>query len=209
MFLGTPVLAQEADLSPEMAIDNSITGDGEMDMLLSSLPSAEEVLAATPGGPVLEVSEDAVGAGGPPPDGPHPGGPPHPEWHKGGGHHHGPFGALRGNLALTTDQYEKLYSIKNQFSDANGPKMLKLHQLHRQLKESLASADFDAKRSSDIASSIASVKADLDKSHMERMIACAGVLTSDQRKALHDEMIKHEAMGGMHHGHGGHGFHGA
>jgi Spy/CpxP family protein refolding chaperone len=198
MFLGMPALAQEADFSPEMTADDSLTGDGEMDMLLAALPSAESVLAATPGGPVLDVADPAVGAGGPP-GGPHMGG-----FHHGG--HHGPFGALQGPLALTSDQYERLYSLKNQSSDANGPKMMQLHQLHRQLKDSLASADLDTKRSSDIASKIVSIKAELDRSRMDRLIACAGVLTSDQRKALHDEMVKHAVMGGMHHhGHGGHG----
>ena len=63
MFLGMPALAQEADFSPEMTADDSLTGDGEMDMLLAALPSAESVLAATPGGPVLDVADPAVGAG--------------------------------------------------------------------------------------------------------------------------------------------------
>ena len=123
MFLSMPAQAQEADFSPEMAADDSLTGDSEIDGLLATLPSAESVLAATPGGPVLDVAEPAVGAGGPM-GGPM-GGPAHHEWHKG---HHGPWGVLEGPLALTTDQYELLYSLKNQAADANGPKMVQLHQ---------------------------------------------------------------------------------
>src|ERR1700733_13635164 len=139
MFLGMPALAQEAGFTPEMTADDSLTGDAEMDMLLAALPSADSVVAAAPGGPVLDVADPAAGAGGPAGGPPHMGG-----WHHGG--HHGPFGALQGPLALTSDQYERLYSLKNQSMDANGSKMLQLHQLHRQLRDSLASADFDPKK---------------------------------------------------------------
>ncbi|MDR3615913.1 MAG: hypothetical protein P4L53_20310 [Candidatus Obscuribacterales bacterium] len=123
-------------------------------------------------------------------------------------HHEGP---LSGANKLTDDQCEKLYSLHNQFLDAQGPKLAKLGALHRQLKDSLASADFNAKRSADLGAQINALKSEIDAAKMDRLIASAQVLTTDQRRALHEHMIRHAAMlPGLagpigHHGHEGHG----
>src|SRR4029453_8264497 len=47
----------------------------------------------------------------------------------------GPFGFLQGDLALTDDQFEKLYQLKNQFLDKAGPKMLALKTSEREMRD--------------------------------------------------------------------------
>lgn len=194
LLVAKPVFAQEAVPGPdqEPGVQEAMTPEA-FDLLIA--------MGTPPEGMVIEGNAVAVGAGdsaavnvG------------HREWH-----HEGP---LSGANKLTDDQCEKLYSLHNQFLDAQGPKMAKLAQLHRQLKDSLASANFDAKRSADLGAQINSLKAEIDAAKMDRLIASAQVLTPDQRKELHEHMIRHAAMlpglagpigHGHHHGHGGPG----
>lgn len=121
-------------------------------------------------------------------------------WHHG---HRGPLSALHGPLALTNEQCEKLYALRNDFLDQNIEKMVKLGKLRRQLMESLASANPDSKRSADIAAQITSAKADLERAKLDRLIASANVLTPEQRTAIHEQMIRHSVMSGMLGGHKG------
>ena len=191
LVVAKPVFAQEAQLSDGENTQEAMVGSSEIDVLLAVAPISESSFAVAP-------ATVAVGAGGAVEGGA--GG----KWH-----HEGP---LSGANALTDDQYEKLYSLRNQFMDSQSSKYAQLGVLHRQLKDSLAASDFDAKRSASIASKITSLKSEIDAAKMDRLIASAQVLTSDQRKALHEHMIRHAAMipgmaGPLGHGHH-HGWHG-
>jgi Spy/CpxP family protein refolding chaperone len=188
LLVAKPVFAQEAAPVQEQDVQQAMTPEA-FDILLAVTAPSE--------GFAFQGDSVAVGAGGDSAAmGP-----------KGGWHHEGP---LSGANALTDDQCERLYSLHNQFLDSQGPKMAKLGALHRQLKDSLASANFDAKRSADLGSQINALKSEIDAAKMDRLIASAQVLTSEQRHALHEHMIRHSAMlpglaGPLGHEHGGHG----
>jgi Spy/CpxP family protein refolding chaperone len=164
--------------------------------LMAILPASAEV-AILPDGPA--PADDTVGAG-------------MPEGHErgkwGGPHHHGIFGALEGPNALSSDQFEKLYSLHNAFLDRIGPKKTELGKLHRQLRDALVNPSFDAKAVSDIGGRINSLKSEIASAKLDHVIAAAQVLTPDQRKALRERMIRHSVEmghGGEHgHGHGPH-----
>jgi len=193
LLVAKPVFAQEAVPVQDQGIQEAMTPEA-FDILLAVTAPGEgfafggDAVAVGSGG-----ESSAMSVGG-----------------KGGWHHEGP---LSGANRLTDDQCEKLYSLHNQFLDSQGPKMAKLGALHRQLKDSLASADFNAKRSADLGAQINALKSEIDAAKMDRLIASAQVLTSDQRRALHEHMIRHAAMlpglagpiGFGHHGHEGHG----
>ncbi|HEY9714640.1 MAG TPA: periplasmic heavy metal sensor [Chroococcales cyanobacterium] len=145
-----------------------------------------------------------------------PGGPPPPGEH--GFHHHGfhhPH-ILTGALALTDDQYQRFYDLKQSYLDAVGPRVLQKRTLERHLKNELIATDIDTKKVKDIERDLNSVKADLANQRIDHLIAMSQILTPDQRKAIHTAIIKHgfamHAMGceGGMHGHHGmkhHGFH--
>ena len=166
--------------------------------LLSVLPATAEV-AVLPEAPT--PADETVGAGME--HGGHEG-----KWHGGGMHHKGILGSLEGPLAVTDDQYEKLYSLRNAYLDRIAPKTMQIGQLHRQMKDALVSANLDAKAVSDLGGRINGLKNEIATAKLDRVIASAQVLTPDQRKALHDRMIRHsvemEHMGGEHGGHHGH-----
>ncbi len=171
----------------------------DLDSELMAILPPQEAMAVLPDAP--NAGEEAtVGAGMT--GGPDHGGPGHEgPW---GHRHNGMLGALQGPLAVTDDQYEKLYSLKNQYLDTVGPKALQMGQLSRKLKDTLCSSSLDAKAAADLGSRINGLKSEIAQAKMDRMIASAQVLTSDQRKALHDRMIRHAVEGG----HGGmHGHH--
>jgi Spy/CpxP family protein refolding chaperone len=159
--------------------------------LMAILPASAEV-AILPDGPA--PADDTVGAG-------------MPEGGKGkwgGGHHHGMFSALEGPLAVSDDQFEKLHALHNAFLDRIAPKKMELGKLHRQFVDALVNASMDPKTVSDLGTRINSLKSDIAAAKLDHVIASAQVLTSDQRKALHEHMIRHQVE--MEHGgHGGHG----
>ncbi len=167
--------------------------------LMAILPASAEV-AILPDGPA--PADDTVGAGMA--EGGHEhgkwGGQEHGKW----GHHHGMFAALEGPNALSSDQFEKLYSLHNAFLDRVGPKKTELGKLHRQMKDALVNPSFDAKTVADIGGRINSLKNEIESAMLDHVIAAAQVLTPDQRKALREHMIRHE----VEMGHGGeHGHH--
>lgn len=116
------------------------------------------------------------------------------------GHHRGPFGILQGPLALTDDQYERLYSIKNSSSDAMAPKKTALREATRDLFDALSRDNQDSGKIKSLQSQIASLKADLSSAETNKLVQMSQVLTADQRKAMHMAMIKASLSGfGRHH----------
>jgi Spy/CpxP family protein refolding chaperone len=110
--------------------------------------------------------------------------------------------------ALTDEQYEKLYALRNAFLNTVGPKMSEIGRLHRELKDSLLASDIDSKRVGDLSSRLMALRSEVAQAKMNRLIASAQVLTADQRHALHSDMIRHSATAGLlddHHG--GHSHH--
>ncbi|HEY9684824.1 MAG TPA: periplasmic heavy metal sensor [Oculatellaceae cyanobacterium] len=171
---------------------------------LAALPPSSESMAMAPSvdAPTEGEATIAVGVQGP---GGHEAGP--ECGHEHGRHHHGPLSALKGNLALSDDQYEKLYSLRNQFLDQVAAKAVELGTLHRKMKDALTSPNLDAKAVADMGARINTLKSDIAAAKLNRLIASAQVLTPEQRKAIHDQMVHHsvESFGemghGMHHHH--------
>jgi Spy/CpxP family protein refolding chaperone len=119
---------------------------------------------------------------------------------------------LTGPLALTDDQWEKLYQIQEDSRESMAPKMLQMHTAMHHLMDALASPNQDTKKIKDLQSQLASLHADMCAAHTSKLVAMSQVLTADQRAAIHKGMIKHAVMGGMMQGHmggpgGGHGGH--
>ncbi|HMY54320.1 MAG TPA: periplasmic heavy metal sensor [Candidatus Obscuribacter sp.] len=97
---------------------------------------------------------------------------------------------MKGENALTDEQFEKMYSLKNAMLDKVGPKMAELSSLERQLKDVLTGASIDAKRANDLKNKITQAKSDLASIKVEHQIAMAETLTAEQRKALRQAMVK-------------------
>lgn len=118
---------------------------------------------------------------------------------------------LKGELALTDDQYEKMYNLRNDFLDRVGPKMVEAHALERHLRDVLTSPTIDTKKAGDIKSKLAAAKSDLAEAKADMEIQMAQILTADQRKHVRLAMAKCPMIGGwghrpmMHHPHGGWG----
>ena len=110
--------------------------------------------------------------------------------------HHGP---LEGALAITDDQAEKLHKLHSDYLDDIGPKDLELHKLQRHMKDALMNPDLDSSKVKSMGDQIASLKADLSKMKTDHILACANVLTADQRKAVRMAVIRHH----FHHHMGG------
>ena len=176
----------------------SVSYDDLDSAIMAALPASTE-MAMAPSVDAPTEDEATVAAGMPGPH--HEGGPEH--WK----HHHGPLSALKGNLALTDDQYEKLYALKNQFADQVAAKAVEMGTLHRKLRDAMSAPNFDAKAVADMGSRLNALHSDIAAAKLSRMIASAQVLTPEQRKAIHDEMVHHavesmgEHHGGMHHHH--------
>ncbi|MDZ4834621.1 MAG: hypothetical protein SGJ27_12655 [Candidatus Melainabacteria bacterium] len=80
-----------------------------------------------------------------------------------GGRHHGggcPLWMLDGENAVTDDQYEKLYDLKNRTLDQIGPKMLELHTASRHLRDALTQETIDEKSAKKLQSQITGLKAE-------------------------------------------------
>jgi Spy/CpxP family protein refolding chaperone len=197
--LAIPALADEqmgAVSYDEPNSDQSAIGDmlSEGD-LLAILPA--DALSAVPGAP-MPGQDEAVGAEGP-------GGGPGGEHGRFGKMHHA--GPLSGANALTDDQFEKLYALRNAYMNAVGSKMPELGRLGRELKEALLASDIDTGKVNGITSRMSAIKSDISAAKTARLVGSAQVLTADQRKALRTAMVHHSAMsglpgmGGGHHGH--------
>ncbi|GEM_PF-3097302 len=99
-------------------------------------------------------------------------------------------GVLKGDLALTDDQYEKLFGIKKQLKDQAGPKIVALRSTERDLKDVMSQAQVDRKKVLDLQSKINDQRADLANLRVQSRLDALDVLTDAQRKQLRLRMIK-------------------
>lgn len=106
-----------------------------------------------------------------------------------------PLAALKGDLALTDEQYEKLFSIKKQFLSDAGPKMLALKSSQRDLRDLLSQPKVDKQKVIDLQSQINTQKGDLANLKLEKKLSGLEVLTEEQRKEIRRQMLK-GCMGG-------------
>lgn len=112
---------------------------------------------------------------------------------------------LKGDVAVTDDQYEKLYQLRGDFMDKFAPKMLEVMTLKRHLKDVLTSADIDSSKANDLKKQMASAVQDLANMKIDNEIATMKVYTPEQRKHLRLAMMKCPGMSGWGHGMSGGG----
>ena len=110
---------------------------------------------------------------------------------------------LKGDVAVTDDQYEKLYQLRGDFMDKFAPKMLEVMTLKRHLKDALTSADIDGSKVNDLKKQMVSAVQDLANMKIDNEIATMKVYTPEQRKHLRTAMMKCPGMSGMGRGGGG------
>lgn len=103
---------------------------------------------------------------------------------------------LKGDVAVTDDQYEKLYQLRGDFMDKFAPKMLEVMTLKRHLKDVLTSTDIDSNKANDLKKQMASAVQDLTNLKIENEIATMKVYTPEQRKHLRLAMMKCPGMAG-------------
>lgn len=97
---------------------------------------------------------------------------------------------LEGDNAITDDQRESLYKLKNQLLDEIGPKCLAYASQKRALKDAMTQSELSEKSIQKMIDSIASLKSDMTKIKLSYKLKAAQVFTPEQRKALHMAMIK-------------------
>lgn len=100
------------------------------------------------------------------------------------------FAALQGELALTDEQSEKMYTLKNQFLDKIGPKFVAIRSQERHLRDLLSSAKPDRAQITELQNKINADNAFIASAKTENKLAAMEVLTEAQREALRKEMIK-------------------
>ncbi len=103
---------------------------------------------------------------------------------------------LKGDAAVTDDQYEKLYQLRGDFMDKFAPKMLEVMTLKRHLKDALTSADIDGSKVNDLKKQMASAVQDLTNMKIDNEIAKMKVYTPEQRKHLRLAMMKCPGLSG-------------
>jgi Spy/CpxP family protein refolding chaperone len=103
---------------------------------------------------------------------------------------------LKGDVAVTNEQYEKLHQLKGAFMDKMGSKLVELFSLKRQLKDVLTNADIDSSKANDLKNRIAANVQDMANLKIENEIATMNVYTSEQRRHLREAMLKCPAIGG-------------
>lgn len=165
----------------------------------SDMEEIEIVLNGPDGPPGFD--EPGPGPGGPPPDGemsmafmPPPEaiaamrGGPGGRGRPGGGPC--PIMSLDGENAVTDEQFEKLYDLKNRTLDQIGPKMLELHTAQRHLRDALTQETIDEKAAKKLQSQITSLKADLEGIKLDAKMTMMQTLTGAQRKELRKKMMQ-------------------
>lgn len=106
-----------------------------------------------------------------------------------------PLRGLDGENALTDEQYEKMYELKNKTLDQIGPKMLELMTASRHLRDALTQENIDDKAVKKLQNQITGLKSDVETIKLNSKVELMQSLTAGQRKALRQAMIK--GPGGM------------
>ncbi len=189
-----PAMAQEAPEDYDLL-------DEEAELMLVSVPQTPSFQV-----PVLEVSDSDTaqppiafepsgmtlavrGGGGPGGEGGPGGG-----W-KGGKCGGGGGGCLSGENALTDEQREQIYDLKNKMLDELGPKMAAYGSAKRHLRDVLTQETIDSSQADKLQKQIIALKSDMETLKLSNRTEMAKVLTGSQRKALRQAMMK---FGGGH-----------
>ncbi len=101
-----------------------------------------------------------------------------------------PLSMLDGENAVTDDQFEKLYALKNRTLDQLGPKMLELSTANRHLRDVLTQESIDDKSAKKLQGQITSLKADVEGIKLNSKMEMMQILTGAQRKELRKAMMK-------------------
>jgi len=104
-----------------------------------------------------------------------------------------PFASLEGEHALTDEQYEKLFALKNQFLDKVGPKLAEAMASERDLRDLMTRPQPDRAKIKELQTRINGQKAELANARLDYRLASLDVLTEEQRKEMRRQVIK----GGM------------
>ncbi len=110
----------------------------------------------------------------------------------GWGHRGGPCPALmlEGENAITDDQYEKLYELKNRTLDQMGQKVLDLKTAERHLRDTLSQENIDEKAAKKLQSQIISLKSDIEGIKLDSKLSMMQIFTAAQRKEMRKSMIQ-------------------
>lgn len=114
---------------------------------------------------------------------------------------HGMF--LPKELAVTDEQWARLYAISKEYNDKAAPKMFEMRQAMSTMKDTLMSADVDRSKATATQSKINSLHADLANIKLDKKLAMMGVLTPEQRKELTQRFQKMSVMKEFMSGHRG------
>jgi Spy/CpxP family protein refolding chaperone len=107
-----------------------------------------------------------------------------------------PLYMLEGENAVTSEQYEKLYSLKNSVLDARGPKVLEIMTAKRHLRDELTRESIDEKAVKKLQNQITNAKHDLTVLEMDSKLQMMQILTGAQRKELRKAMVEGPKRGG-------------
>jgi len=192
-IMSTPAFAQQVDVSDLMDDQGNVflsVADPGMGPPPGPPPSFDQMVAAVP--PEGPPGTFDVFVGGP--------------GHGPGGHGGCDGGCpLEGPLALTDDQFAKMYTLKEDMMDKMAPKMAQMSIVHRHLKDALMADNIDSKKVHDLQNDLNALHSDMSSIRLDNKLAMASVLTADQRKALRVAMEKRAVQGGGHRHHHGWG----
>ncbi len=104
--------------------------------------------------------------------------------------HHSMFLGLKGENALSSDQLEKMLSIKTQARDEAQPKVADLISTERKMHDLLTQPNVDKGQVMNLESQINSDKAALGNIRVETKLNELSVLTPQQRQELRNEFVK-------------------
>ncbi len=184
LALSIPVQAQEAADKPPAGFNRPMPPAGSVETADSdemfSARGPNFAMALPPGGPKMDGMMDAAGID---------------------------MGArfLKGDVAVSDAQYEKLHSLRSEFMDKFGPKLVELMGLRRRLKDALVSETIDSSQVSDLRSKMMQAGKEMADLKIDNEIAVMNVYTPEQRKHLHMAMLKCPALNGEMGGMGGFG----
>lgn len=118
-------------------------------------------------------------------------------------------GGFLKELGITTDQLEKMNTLKLGFESSVAPKKAELMTLSRELRDDITKPGVSKSQLLSLQSKINGIRDDLSTSRISYMADKIAILTPDQQAKIREFSLKHNMGGGRHHGHGfGKRFHG-
>jgi Spy/CpxP family protein refolding chaperone len=104
--------------------------------------------------------------------------------------HHGLFGSLNGPLAVTNDQFEKIFAIKNQAAEQITPKVVDLIAAKREMRDAMTEPNVDKSRVLGLQAKINGDKDAIANVKVASKLDELGVLTPDQRQQIRQSFVK-------------------